>query len=117
MGSRLPGAGLGLSLADRAPPACVYVCAVQPRFSVLSEADILQRQSEAVRDVATVLSVDPSEASILLRHFKWCVIVGVHKGPCNLSRGSTSSPSCVHPCSMRTRSSCMPVKADPLSLS
>eukprot|EP00241_Pyramimonas_parkeae_P015080 CAMPEP_0114316268 /NCGR_PEP_ID=MMETSP0059-20121206/23095_1 /TAXON_ID=36894 /ORGANISM="Pyramimonas parkeae, Strain CCMP726" /LENGTH=598 /DNA_ID=CAMNT_0001442153 /DNA_START=352 /DNA_END=2148 /DNA_ORIENTATION=- len=43
----------------------------KPNYTVLSEAEILQRQEEAIDSVVAVLSVSKACAAILLRHFKW----------------------------------------------
>ncbi|GAQ91019.1 hypothetical protein KFL_007140020 [Klebsormidium nitens] len=42
-------------------------------YAILSDEDIEARQAEAVKSVASVLSVTEEEATILLRHFKWSV--------------------------------------------
>ncbi|XP_024541934.1 probable E3 ubiquitin-protein ligase ARI8 [Selaginella moellendorffii] len=53
-----------LSPSTRAP---------QNNFVVLSEDEISKRQEEAVKSVAGVLSISKGDASVLLRHFKWCI--------------------------------------------
>ncbi|KAF8391837.1 hypothetical protein HHK36_022175 [Tetracentron sinense] len=45
----------------------------QQNYSILSEADILQRQEEDVIRVSTVLSIVKVSASILLCHYNWSV--------------------------------------------
>lgn len=44
---------------------------LQAHYAILSDEDIEARQAEAVKSVASVLSVTEEEATILLRHFKW----------------------------------------------
>ncbi|CAI9090820.1 OLC1v1025679C2 [Oldenlandia corymbosa var. corymbosa] len=45
----------------------------QLNYTVLGEADILQRQEEYITQVSMVLSISRIAASILLRHYNWCV--------------------------------------------
>ncbi|KAK3278739.1 hypothetical protein CYMTET_13334 [Cymbomonas tetramitiformis] len=45
----------------------------RPPYTVLSEEDILSEQREAIDGVVSVLSVDTSTATTLLRFFKWSV--------------------------------------------
>ncbi|KAG6541506.1 hypothetical protein Mapa_017103 [Marchantia paleacea] len=45
----------------------------QSNYTILSEADIRQRQDEAINTITNFLSVSKMEAGILLRHFKWSV--------------------------------------------
>ncbi|MCO5548081.1 hypothetical protein L7F22_001538 [Adiantum nelumboides] len=45
----------------------------QSTYLVLSEKDIRQRHEEAVTNVSTVLDISPTQAGILLRHFKWSI--------------------------------------------
>ncbi|KAJ7286671.1 hypothetical protein O6H91_Y322700 [Diphasiastrum complanatum] len=45
----------------------------QSSYIILSENDIRQRQEKAIASVVTVLSTSKTDASILLRHFKWSV--------------------------------------------
>lgn len=53
---------------------------MQSTYIVLSEKDIRQRQEEAVTSVATVLNISPTQAGILLRHFKWyCYLPVLHR--------------------------------------
>ncbi|KAF8738583.1 hypothetical protein HU200_013956 [Digitaria exilis] len=40
-------------------------------YAVLTEDDILERQKKAATDVAEVLSISRTFATVLLRHFKW----------------------------------------------
>ncbi|KAL6903608.1 hypothetical protein ACP4OV_004421 [Aristida adscensionis] len=45
----------------------------QQNYSVLSEADIKQRQEDDINRVSTVLSISKSEACVLLRNYNWSV--------------------------------------------
>ncbi|XP_027184942.1 probable E3 ubiquitin-protein ligase ARI8 [Coffea eugenioides] len=45
----------------------------QPNYTVLTEADICQRQEENITQISTVLSISRIDASILLRHYNWSV--------------------------------------------
>ncbi|KAI5649050.1 hypothetical protein M9H77_35055 [Catharanthus roseus] len=45
----------------------------QTNYTVLSEADIRQRQEENITQIAMVLSISRVAASILLRHYNWSV--------------------------------------------
>ncbi|KAJ4956438.1 hypothetical protein NE237_013221 [Protea cynaroides] len=45
----------------------------QLNYTILSEADIHQRQSEDITLISTVLSISRISASILLRHYNWSV--------------------------------------------
>ncbi|KAL3678281.1 hypothetical protein R1sor_021237 [Riccia sorocarpa] len=45
----------------------------QSNYTILSEADIRQRQDESINTITNFLSVSTVEAGILLRHFKWSV--------------------------------------------
>ncbi|CDP04163.1 unnamed protein product [Coffea canephora] len=45
----------------------------QPNYTVLTEADICQRQEENITQISTVLSISRIAASILLRHYNWSV--------------------------------------------
>ncbi|KAL3523288.1 hypothetical protein ACH5RR_016122 [Cinchona calisaya] len=45
----------------------------QPNYSILSEADIHQRQEENITQISVVLSISRIAASILLRHYNWSV--------------------------------------------
>uniref|UniRef100_A0A0E0H2I1 RBR-type E3 ubiquitin transferase n=1 Tax=Oryza nivara TaxID=4536 RepID=A0A0E0H2I1_ORYNI len=42
-------------------------------YSILSEADIQQRQEDDINRVSTVLSISKSEACVLLRNYNWSV--------------------------------------------
>ncbi|KAF7143498.1 hypothetical protein RHSIM_Rhsim05G0164700 [Rhododendron simsii] len=42
-------------------------------YTILSEADICQRQEESIVKISTVLSISRVAASILLRHYNWSV--------------------------------------------
>eukprot|EP00232_Nephroselmis_pyriformis_P027512 CAMPEP_0182861762 /NCGR_PEP_ID=MMETSP0034_2-20130328/5672_1 /TAXON_ID=156128 /ORGANISM="Nephroselmis pyriformis, Strain CCMP717" /LENGTH=532 /DNA_ID=CAMNT_0024993727 /DNA_START=163 /DNA_END=1761 /DNA_ORIENTATION=- len=43
----------------------------QALYTVLSESEIARRQTEAVSNISSLLSVSPSQTVNLLRHFKW----------------------------------------------
>lgn len=43
----------------------------QQNYTILSEADICQRQEESIVKISTVLSISRVAASILLRHYNW----------------------------------------------
>uniref|UniRef100_A0A0E0DFL2 RBR-type E3 ubiquitin transferase n=1 Tax=Oryza meridionalis TaxID=40149 RepID=A0A0E0DFL2_9ORYZ len=45
----------------------------QQNYSILSEADIQQRQEDDINRVSTVLSISKSEACVLLRNYNWSV--------------------------------------------
>lgn len=45
----------------------------QPNYTILTEADICQRQEENITQISTVLSISRIYASILLRHYNWSV--------------------------------------------
>ncbi|XP_024933190.2 probable E3 ubiquitin-protein ligase ARI8 [Ziziphus jujuba] len=45
----------------------------QQNFSILTEADIYQRQEDDINRVSTVLSISKAAATILLRHYNWNV--------------------------------------------
>ncbi|XP_042483105.1 probable E3 ubiquitin-protein ligase ARI7 isoform X2 [Macadamia integrifolia] len=45
----------------------------QQNYTILSEADIRQRQDEDITMISTVLSISRISASILLRHYNWSV--------------------------------------------
>nr|DAD43494.1 TPA_asm: hypothetical protein HUJ06_001724 [Nelumbo nucifera] len=45
----------------------------QQNYTILSEADIRQRQEEDISMISTVLSIPRVSASILLRHYNWSV--------------------------------------------
>ncbi|RWR71966.1 putative E3 ubiquitin-protein ligase ARI8 isoform X1 [Cinnamomum micranthum f. kanehirae] len=45
----------------------------QQNYTILSEAEICQRQEDDIMTVSTVLSISRVNASILLRHFNWSV--------------------------------------------
>ncbi|XP_042489828.1 probable E3 ubiquitin-protein ligase ARI8 [Macadamia integrifolia] len=45
----------------------------QQNYTILSEADIRQRQDEDITMISTVLSISRVSASILLRHYNWSV--------------------------------------------
>ncbi|XP_058094123.1 probable E3 ubiquitin-protein ligase ARI8 [Magnolia sinica] len=45
----------------------------QQNYTILSEADIRQRQEEDITRISTVLSISGVHASILLRHYNWSV--------------------------------------------
>ncbi|KAH7572777.1 hypothetical protein ACOSP7_006108 [Xanthoceras sorbifolium] len=45
----------------------------QQSYTVLKEDDICQRQEDDITRVSTVLSISRVDASILLRHYNWCV--------------------------------------------
>uniref|UniRef100_A0A0D9W6L3 RBR-type E3 ubiquitin transferase n=1 Tax=Leersia perrieri TaxID=77586 RepID=A0A0D9W6L3_9ORYZ len=45
----------------------------QLNYSILSEADIQQRQEDDINRVSTVLSISKSEACVLLRNYNWSV--------------------------------------------
>ncbi|KAJ7547347.1 hypothetical protein O6H91_08G081500 [Diphasiastrum complanatum] len=82
----------------------------QSSYIILSENDIRQRQEKAIASVVTVLSASKTEASILLRHFKWSVskvndewfadeervrkIVGLINSPSSESRGLPKELTC-----------------------
>ncbi|KAH9619954.1 hypothetical protein KSS87_002158, partial [Heliosperma pusillum] len=42
-------------------------------YTILSEADIYERQQDDIMKISTVLSISKVEASILLRHYNWSV--------------------------------------------
>ena len=44
---------------------------LQQNYTILSEADIRQRQDEDIMRISTVLSISNVEASILLRYYNW----------------------------------------------
>ncbi|CAM8925484.1 unnamed protein product [Rhodiola kirilowii] len=46
---------------------------IQPNFTVLSEADIKDKQEDDIMRVSAVLSIPSVAASILLRHYNWSV--------------------------------------------
>ncbi|CAM8927986.1 hypothetical protein QQ045_022547 [Rhodiola kirilowii] len=46
---------------------------IQPNFTVLSEADIKDKQEDDIKRVSAVLSIPSVAASILLRHYNWSV--------------------------------------------
>ncbi|KAL9270816.1 putative E3 ubiquitin-protein ligase ARI8 [Drosera capensis] len=43
----------------------------QQNCSILSEADICQRQKDDISRVSNVLSISRGEAGVLLRHYNW----------------------------------------------
>ncbi|XP_010528636.1 PREDICTED: probable E3 ubiquitin-protein ligase ARI8 [Tarenaya hassleriana] len=45
----------------------------QQNYTILSEADIRQRQEDDISKIATVLSISRISSVILLRHYNWCV--------------------------------------------
>ncbi|KAJ9176073.1 hypothetical protein P3X46_011423 [Hevea brasiliensis] len=45
----------------------------QQNYTILSEADICQRQDDDIMRISTVLSISKVSASILLRYYKWSV--------------------------------------------
>ncbi|PSR98134.1 E3 ubiquitin-protein like [Actinidia chinensis var. chinensis] len=45
----------------------------QQNYTILSEADIHQRQEESIMEISTVLSISRVAASFLLRHYNWSV--------------------------------------------
>ncbi|KAL5990969.1 hypothetical protein ACLOJK_011875 [Asimina triloba] len=45
----------------------------QQSYTILSEADICQRQEDDITRISTVLSIPRVDASILLRHYNWSV--------------------------------------------
>lgn len=46
---------------------------VQQNYTILSEADINQRQEDDIMKISTVLSISKVAAGILLRHYNWSV--------------------------------------------
>ncbi|GAB2229164.1 hypothetical protein Droror1_Dr00023300 [Drosera rotundifolia] len=45
----------------------------QQNYSILSEADIRQRQEDDISRVSNVLSISRGEAGVLLRHYNWSI--------------------------------------------
>ena len=43
----------------------------QQNYTILSEADIHQRQEESIMEISTVLSISRDAAGFLLRHYNW----------------------------------------------
>ena len=50
-----------------------YCCGFlsQQNYTILTEADIRQRQEDDITRISTVLSIPRVSASILLRHYYW----------------------------------------------
>lgn len=52
------------------PTAALFPC-LQSKYEVLTRADILRRQKEAIEQVTSILGISDDDASRVLRKYKW----------------------------------------------